>query len=98
MASLKAGPHERGVTMADDPTPEPDDEFARMLREFPSGGSSIAPSQLAGAAGLPNDPASIQQLLGRLQNAIRNSDGDIDWNVALEQARALASEGAHSAT
>ena len=84
--------------MADDPTPEPDDEFARMLRDFLSGGSSIDPSQLAGAAGLPNDPASIQQLLGRLQNAIRNSDGGIDWDVALEQARALASDGGHSVT
>ncbi|MFF1574788.1 zinc-dependent metalloprotease [Leifsonia sp. NPDC058292] len=88
--------------MADDRSPdspqEPDDEFRDMLREFLSGNSSIDPSQLAGAAGLPNDPASIQQLIGQLQNAIRNTDGGINWDLALEQARALASQDAHSVT
>jgi putative hydrolase len=84
--------------MADDPNKEPDDEFRDMLREFLSGNSSIDPSQLAGAAGLPNDPASIQQLLGQLQNAIRSSDGGINWDLALQQARALASDGAHDVT
>jgi putative hydrolase len=84
--------------MADDPNKEPDDEFRDMLREFLSGNSSIDPSQLAGAAGLPNDPASIQQLLGQLQNAIRSSDGGINWDLALQQARTLASEGAHAVT
>jgi putative hydrolase len=84
--------------MADDPNKEPDDEFRDMLREFLSGNSSIDPSQLAGAAGLPNDPASIQQLLGQLQNAIRSSDGGINWDLALQQARTLASDGAHDVT
>jgi putative hydrolase len=84
--------------MADDPNKEPDDEFRDMLREFLSGNSSIDPSQLAGAAGLPNDPASIQQLLGQLQNAIRSSDGGINWDLALQQARTLASDGAHAVT
>ncbi|MFF1634049.1 zinc-dependent metalloprotease [Leifsonia sp. NPDC058248] len=84
--------------MADDPNKEPDDEFRDMLREFLSGNSSIDPSQLAGAAGLPNDPASIQQLLGQLQNAIRSSDGGINWDLALQQARTLASEGAQAVT
>ncbi|GAA1442790.1 zinc-dependent metalloprotease [Leifsonia poae] len=84
--------------MADDPNKEPDDEFRDMLREFLSGNSSIDPSQLAGAAGLPNDPASIQQLLGQLQNAIRSTDGGINWDLALQQARTLASDGAHAVT
>jgi putative hydrolase len=88
--------------MADDRSPdspqEPDDEFRDMLREFLSGNSSIDPSQLAGAAGLPNDPASIQQLIGQLQNAIRNTDGGINWDLALEQARTLASQDAHTVT
>ncbi|WP_223695201.1 zinc-dependent metalloprotease [Leifsonia poae] len=89
--------------MADDPNlepfdQEPDDEFARLLREFLSGNSSIDPSQLAGAAGLPNDPASIQQLIGQLQNAIRSTDGGINWDLALQQARDLAAKDAHAVT
>jgi putative hydrolase len=71
-----------------------DDEFRDMLREFLSGNSSIDPSQLAGAAGLPNDPAAIQQLLGQLQNAIRNSGDGINWDLALEQGKQLASKDA----
>ncbi|QIZ98376.1 zinc-dependent metalloprotease [Leifsonia sp. PS1209] len=84
--------------MADDPNKEPDDELARLLREMLSGNASIDPSQLAGAAGLPSDPASIQALIGQLQNAMRNTDGGINWDLSLEQARTLASEGAHSVT
>ncbi|WP_426623623.1 zinc-dependent metalloprotease [Leifsonia sp. McL0607] len=84
--------------MADDPNKEPDDEFRDMLREFLSGDSSIDPSQLAGAAGLPNDPAAIQQLLGQLQNALLNPGGGINWDVASQQARTLAGEGAHAVT
>lgn len=76
--------------MADDPNKDQDDEFRDMLRDFLSGNSSIDPSQLAGAAGLPNDPASIAQLLGQLQNAIRNSGDGINWDLALEQAKTLA--------
>lgn len=84
--------------MADDPNQEPDDELARLLREMLSGNASIDPSQLAGAAGLPNDPASIQALIGQLQNAMRNTDGGINWDLSLEQARTLASDGAHAVT
>jgi putative hydrolase len=84
--------------MADDPNKEPDDEFRDMLREFLSGDSSIDPSQLAGAAGLPNDPAAIQQLLGQLQNALLNPGGGINWDLASQQARTLAGDGAHAVT
>ncbi len=82
--------------MADDPNKDQDDEFRDMLREFLSGNSSIDPSQLAGAAGLPNDPASIAQLLGQLQNAIRSNGDGINWDLALEQARTLAGTDARS--
>jgi len=73
-----------------------DDDFRDMLREFlsGSGNSSIDPNQLAGAAGLPNDPAAIQQLLGQLQNAIRNSGDGINWSLALEQGKELAAKDA----
>src|SRR6478736_164507 len=104
MASLKAA-HRGGITsrrgapmMADEPNKEPDDEFRDMLREFLSGDSSIDPSQLAGAAGLPNDPASIQALLGQLQNALMNPGGGINWDIAGQQARTLAGEGALAVT
>lgn len=104
MASLKAA-HRSGITsrrgaptMADEPNKEPDDEFRDMLREFLSGDSSIDPSQLAGAAGLPNDPASIQKLLGQLQNALANPGGGINWDIAEQQARTLAGDGAHTVT
>ncbi|MDQ1584049.1 MAG: hypothetical protein QOF36_2103, partial [Microbacteriaceae bacterium] len=72
--------------MADDPNKDQDDEFRDMLRDFLSGNSSIDPSQLAGAAGLPNDPASIAQLIGQLQDALRNGGDGINWDIALEQA------------
>src|SRR6478609_9007963 len=104
MARLKAA-HRGGITsrrgaptMAAEPNKEPDDEFRDMLREFLSGDSSIDPSQLAGAAGLPNDPASIQQLLGQLQNALLNPGGGVNWDIAAQQARTLASDGAQAAT
>lgn len=84
--------------MADDPNRDPEDEFRDMLREFLSGDASIDPGQLAGAAGLPNDPASIQQLLGQLQNALMNPGGGINWDLAMQQARTLAGEGAQTVT
>ena len=76
-----------------------DDEFRDMLSQFLSGnGASIDPSRLAGAAGLPNDPASIQALLGQLQNALMNPGGGVNWDIAAQQARQLASDGAHAVT
>jgi putative hydrolase len=80
--------------MADDPNKDQDDEFRDMLRDFLSGNSSIDPSQLAGAAGLPNDPASIAQLIGQLQDALRNGGDGINWDIALEQAKTLATKDA----
>jgi putative hydrolase len=82
--------------MADDPNNDQDDEFRDMLRDFLSGNSSIDPSQLAGAAGLPNDPASIAQLIGQLQNALRSGGDGINWDIALEQAKTLAGKDATS--
>jgi putative hydrolase len=85
--------------MADDDRENQDDEFRDMLREFLSGNGSIDPSQLAGAAGLPSDPASMQQLIGQLQNAIRTSDDNgMNWGLALEQGKALAVKDAVPAT
>jgi putative hydrolase len=61
-----------------------------MLRQFLSGNGPIDPSQLAGAAGLPNDPVALQNLLSQLQSAMQQSGGGINWSLALEQAKQLA--------
>jgi putative hydrolase len=79
----------------DVPDNNPEDEFRDMLRDFLSGKGGVDPSQLAGAAGLPADPASIQAMLGQLQNAMRGaSDGGINWQVATDQAVQIATTSA----
>jgi putative hydrolase len=82
----------------DDKSPNPEDEFRDMLRKFLSGDSSIDPNQLAGAAGLPNDPASVAAVLNQLQNALRNSGDDINWGLATDQAASIATGSATSLT
>ena len=70
----------------------PEDEFREMLNEFLSGNGAFDPSQLAGAAGLPNDPEMIARLMSQLQSAMSASGTDgINWGLAREQAEALAS-------
>lgn len=80
--------------MADDPNKDNDDEFRDMLRDILSGNSSIDPSRLAGAAGLPNDPAAIARMISQLQGAMQHSGEGINWDLAREQAKTLAQEGA----
>lgn len=83
----------------DEPDHTPEDDFREILREFLSGNSStIDASKLAGAAGLPNDPQSIHQLLSQLQNALLNQSDEIDWTPAEQQARSIAGTGAREAT
>jgi putative hydrolase len=82
----------------DDSRPEdgqnPEDEFQDMLRDILSGKSSIDPSQLAGAAGLPSDPASVAALMSQLQNALRGGgEGGISWDIALKQGQDRAAAG-----
>lgn len=69
---------------------EPDDDFRDMLREFLAGNSDIDPGKLASAAGLPNDPALVAQLMSKLQDALQSSNDAINWDLALEQAKAVA--------
>jgi putative hydrolase len=64
-----------------------------MLREFLEGNGDIDPAKLAGAAGLPNDPAMVAQLMAQLQSALQNSGDGINWGLALEQARGIATRG-----
>lgn len=76
--------------MADDPRKEPEDEFRDMLREFLSGNSEFDPGKLAGAAGLPNDPALIAQMMSQLQSALNSSSEGVNWDLAVQQAQQLA--------
>jgi putative hydrolase len=84
--------------MTDDSPRGPEDEFRDMLRQFLSGGSDIDPSQLAGAAGLPDDPAFVARLMSQLQNAVNSSGDGIDWSIATEQATAVGTQTAVAPT
>lgn len=78
----------------DDLEPDnPEDEFRNMLRDFLAGNTDIDPARLAGAAGLPNDPEMVAQLIAQLQNALQNSGDGINWGLALEQAKGIAGRG-----
>lgn len=68
----------------------PEDEFRDLLREFLAGNSDLDPGKLASAAGLPNDPALVAQLMSKLQDALQSSEDGINWDLALEQAKAVA--------
>lgn len=69
------------------------DEFRDMLRDFLAGNTNIDPARLAGAAGLPNDPEMVAQLISQLQSALANSGDGINWGLALEQAKSIAGRG-----
>lgn len=62
-----------------------------MLRAFLEGNTDLDPSKLASAAGLPNDPEVVAQLIAQLQNALKTSGDGINWGLALEQAKNIAS-------
>jgi len=61
-----------------------------MLRAFLEGNTDLDPSKLASAAGLPDDPEVVAQLIAQLQNALQSSGKGINWGLALEQAKNLA--------
>jgi len=83
--------------MPDDSSEEPDspdegsDEFRDLLREFLAGNTNIDPAQLASAAGLPNDPDAVAKLISQLQSALSSSTEGVNWGIALEQAKTIAS-------
>jgi putative hydrolase len=80
--------------MPDDSREEPEDEFRDLLREFLAGNTNIDPSQLASAAGLPNDPEAVAKLIQQLQSALQSSSEGVNWGLALEQAKTIASRTA----
>jgi len=72
---------------------EDEDEFREMLRAFLDGQTDVDPSKLASAAGLPNNPALIAQLMQQLKNAMDQQGDGINWTISAEQAAAIASAG-----
>ena len=77
----------------EEPEERPEDEFREMLRDFLAGNTELDPAKLAGAAGLPNDPEMMAQLISQLQGALNNAGDGINWGLALEQAQGIASRG-----
>lgn len=75
----------------DDRGQEPEEEFREMLRELLSGGGGLDASRLAGAAGLPSDPASLAAIFSQLQQAMNQAGDGIDWSIALRQGEQAAS-------
>jgi len=75
--------------------PEDRDEaaFREMLRAFLEGRTELDPAQLASAAGLPDNPALIAQLMSQLQQAMHSSGDAIDWSLARNQAATIAAAG-----
>lgn len=86
------------VFMPDNSSEDPEDEFRDMLRGFLAGDSDIDASKLASAAGLPNDPALLKQLMAQLQNALNSSDDGINWGLAEDQAKAIAASDSKPTT
>ena len=64
-----------------------------MLRAFLEGNTDIDPAKLVGAAGLPNDPEMVKQLITQLQHALQHSGDGINWGLASEQAKGIAGRG-----
>src|ERR1700722_8096852 len=79
------------VSMPDDSSEEPEDEFRDLLREFLSGNTNIDPGKLASAAGLPDDPEAVERLIQQLQSALSSSSEGVNWGLALQQATTIAS-------
>jgi putative hydrolase len=78
--------------MPEDSAQNPEDEFRDMLSQFLSGNGEIDPARLASAAGLPDDPEMIRNLIAQLQSAMQSSGDGINWDLALEQAKTLAAK------
>ena len=84
--------------MPEDSAQDPEDEFRELLSQFLSGNSEIDPARLASAAGLPNDPEMIRNLMGQLQSALNSSGDGINWTLSLDQARQIASKDTRAIT
>ena len=74
-------------------TDRDEEEFRELLRAFLEGRGDVDPSRLASAAGLPDNPALLDQLMSQLQRAMSSDDDGVNWTLAADQASAIAGTG-----
>ncbi len=74
-------------------TDRDEEEFRELLRAFLEGRGDLDPARLASAAGLPDDPAMIGQLMSQLQRAMSSEGDGVNWTLAADQAAAIAGGG-----
>lgn len=83
----------------DQPNPE---DFEAFMREFlEKGAEGMDVEKLAAAAGLPSDPAQMAALMAQLRAALgqmSNSDGSVNWKLAIDQARQIAASESEPAS
>src|SRR4051794_13210533 len=84
--------------MADEPDEEPEQDLAEILRRMLEEGGRPDAAELAKAMGLPGGAAGLEQLMGRLRDAMQNADGTIDWSIATDQAVSAAGAGSTTPT
>jgi putative hydrolase len=70
------------------------EDFEALLRRFLAG-EQLDPEQIAKAAGLPVDPATLQQLLSKLTSAIVPGEATegLNWSLVETQAKQIANQG-----
>ena len=70
------------------------EDFEALLRRFLAG-EPLDPEQIAKAAGLPVDPATLQQLLSKLTSAIVPGEAaeGLNWSLVETQAKQIAKQG-----
>jgi putative hydrolase len=70
------------------------EDFEALLRRFLAG-QPLDPEQIAKAAGLPIDPATLQQLLSKLNAAIVPGEATegLNWSLVETQAKQIANQG-----
>jgi putative hydrolase len=70
------------------------EDFEALLRRFLAG-EPLDPEQIAKAAGLPVDPATLQQLLSKLTSAIVPGEATegLNWSLVETQAKQIAKQG-----
>lgn len=82
------------------PGPGGENPFDLFAQFFQAGGSGIDPSQLAAAAGLPSDPASVANMMAQMKammsGLVSGDDSAVNWKLAHDTARAGAAAGGDS--
>ncbi|WP_336856663.1 zinc-dependent metalloprotease [Sinomonas albida] len=73
---------------------DPQDPLAELFAKLMGGEGldGVDPAEIAKAAGLPNDPAMLQQMFEQVQSMMASSagEGPVNWELAHEHARRSA--------